>query len=185
MQTVAKARMVILVSGKLNFQVKNLPDTGTLYTDKRINSLRRYNYYSHTSTKHQSSTMYKANIYRIEEETHSCKIIDFNTPLSIMDKNNQDRINKKRQTSPSPTGLTIHVLMAPSNSRIHIFLRCVGHPGRNCWRRSCRGAYPAAASCWGRRSSRSTAAAAGRYRAKATLSRRGLPRRTPHPVRCV
>jgi len=43
MQTVAKARMVILVAGKLNSQVKNLPDTGTLYTDKRISSLRRYN----------------------------------------------------------------------------------------------------------------------------------------------
>lgn len=86
MQTVAKARMVILVPGKLNSQVKNLPDTGTLYTDKRINSLRRYNCYSHTSTKHQSSKMYKANIYRIEEEIHSCKIIgDFNTPLLIMD----------------------------------------------------------------------------------------------------
>lgn len=73
MQTVAKARMVILVSGKLNFYVKNLPDTGTVYTDKRINSLRRYNYSSHTSTKHQSSTMYKANIIELRRKYTAVK----------------------------------------------------------------------------------------------------------------
>ena len=96
MQTVAKARMVILVSGKLNFYVKNLPDTGTVYTDKRI-TIRGFYTHQHIHTQFRITPIHGTDTNRHKGEIDGNTTIgDFNTSLTPVDRSSREPVRRQR-----------------------------------------------------------------------------------------
>ena len=61
-----KAGVAILISDKIDFQIKDVKETRTLQNDQRINPRRRYNNYKYICTQHRSTTICMANANKYE-----------------------------------------------------------------------------------------------------------------------
>ena len=62
-----KAGVAILISDKIDFQIKSVKrKRRTLHNDQRINPRRRYNNYKYICTQHRSTTICKANANKYE-----------------------------------------------------------------------------------------------------------------------
>ena len=72
----------------------------TLHNDQRINPRKRYNNYKFICTQHRSTAICKANANKYEREINSNTkiVVDFNTPLTPMDRSTKQKINKETQT---------------------------------------------------------------------------------------
>ena len=56
-----KARVAILISDKIDFNIKTYKGQRTLHNDQGINPRRRYNNCKYLCTQHRSTSIYKAN----------------------------------------------------------------------------------------------------------------------------
>lgn len=87
MQMVTRRELGWLYLYKIVFKSKLSQETRTLYNNKKVTSPGRYNKYKYIRTQHQSVQTYEANIDDTNGEIGSNTIIiDFRTPLSIIDK---------------------------------------------------------------------------------------------------
>ena len=60
-----KAGVAILISDKIDFQIKDVKRDNTLHNDQRINP-RRYNNYKYICTQHRSTAICKTNVNKYE-----------------------------------------------------------------------------------------------------------------------
>ena len=99
----------------------------TLHNDQRINP-RRYNNLKYLHTEHSLITMCKETANNIKRKIDNNIIIavDFNTPLTAMDRSPRQKINMETQAlNDTAGGLNRYLQNIPSkSSRIHILLKC-------------------------------------------------------------
>ena len=101
----------------------------TLHNDQKIDP-RRYNNYKYTCTQHRSTAICKASAKSVKVEINSNTVIvgDFNTPLAPMDRSTKQKISKETQTlndTMDQLGLIdIYRTFHPQNNQLHLFLKC-------------------------------------------------------------
>ena len=84
-----KARVVILISDKIDFEIKAMKrQRRTLHNNQRINQTRRYNNYKYICTQHRSAAICRQMLTSMKGEINSNTVIvgHFNTPLTPMDR---------------------------------------------------------------------------------------------------
>ena len=86
----------VLISDKIDFKLKMVKETRSLYSDKGVNTSRRYNNYIY-ATNTGAPKYIKQKLTELKEEINSNTIIvgDLYTPLWTMDRSSRQSIKKE------------------------------------------------------------------------------------------
>ena len=94
-----KVGVAIFISDKIDFKTKAVEETRPLHNDQRINPRRRYNNYKYICINIETPQYVRQMLTSMKGEINNNTIIvvEFNTPLTPMDRSTKQKINKETQ----------------------------------------------------------------------------------------